>query len=91
MFPSLVIPSYEIYLNATVILITDSYYKSPKGWVNEGKIKKHGYPPGDDSLVVVCGLPGVYDKLCGPRCDTRIAVGSALHSLGYSEDMVVKL
>jgi cytochrome-b5 reductase len=74
-----------------VILITGSYYKFPKGWVNEDKIKKYGFPPGDDSLVVVCGLPGVYDKLCGPRCDRGIAVGSAMHSLGYSEDMVVKL
>lgn len=62
-----------------------------KGWINEAKIRNHGYPPGDDSLVVVCGLPGVYDKLCGPRCDKSVAAGSALFSIGYSDDMVIKL
>ena len=62
-----------------------------QGWVNEEKIKKHGFPPGDDSLVVVCGLPGVYDKLCGPRSDSNLAERSALHSLGYTKEMVVKL
>lgn len=59
--------------------------------MNEDKILKHGFPPGDDSLVVVCGLPGVYDKLCGPRSDINLAQGSALHTLGYTKGMVVKL
>ena len=59
--------------------------------MNEDKIKRFGFPPGDDSLIAVCGLPGVYDKLCGPRGDAHLSVGSALHSLGYSSDMVIKL
>ena len=59
--------------------------------MNEDKIKRHGFPPGDDTIIAVCGLPGVYDKLCGPRGDSSLTVGSALHSLGYSASMVLKL
>lgn len=62
-----------------------------QGWVNEAKIRAHGYPPSLDGLVFVCGLPGIYDKLCGPRSQPELAVGSALHTLGYDERMVVKL
>ena len=62
-----------------------------QGWVNEDKIKRHGFPPGDDTFVAVCGLPGVYDKLCGPRESEALTQGSALHSLGYTSAMVVKL
>jgi cytochrome-b5 reductase len=59
--------------------------------VNEDKIKRYGHPPSDDTLVVVCGLPGVYDKLCGPRSELDLAPGSALANLGYTGPMVAKL
>ena len=39
--------------------------------------------------VFVCGLPGVYDALCGPRGEPLLP-GSALHDLGYTDEMVVK-
>jgi ferredoxin-NADP reductase len=63
------------------------------GWVNEEKIRKHAFPPRHDGSVrvMVCGLPGVYEKICGPRHDPRVAEGSILHTLGYTDDMVVKL
>ena len=38
----------------------------------------------------VCGLPGVYDALCGPRTAPGLAEGSALANLGYTADRVVK-
>lgn len=60
------------------------------GWVNKDKILKFGFPPCEDTKVFVCGLPGVYLKLCGPRTEDDLPLDSALHQLGYSKDMVVK-
>jgi cytochrome-b5 reductase len=74
-----------------MIEINNLKFVFSQGWVNEDKIKRHAFPPGDDTIITVCGLPGVYDKLCGPRRDAHLSEGSALHSLGYTESMVVKL
>lgn len=60
------------------------------GWIDEEKIRRYAFPPSSDTRVFVCGLPGVYLKLCGPRNDPSVLEGSALHSLGYTADMVVK-
>lgn len=60
------------------------------GWVNEDKIRRHALAPSDDARVFVCGLPGIYDKLCGPRVDPSLAEDSVLHRLGYKDHMVVK-
>lgn len=63
-----------------------------QGWVNEDKIRRHAFPPAADTRVLVCGLPGVYDKLCGPRVDPTVAPGTALHNTGYTVDgIVIKL
>jgi len=59
--------------------------------VNEEKIRKHGFPPSENMKVIVCGLPGVYDKLCGSRESSEVAVDSVLSKLGYSSSMVIKL
>ena len=40
--------------------------------------------------VFVCGLPGVYEKLCGGRQTKEVVPGSALANLGYSERHVIK-
>ena len=61
------------------------------GWVNEEKIKTYGFPPASDTIVIVCGLPGVYQKLCGPRTTTELIDDCALKNLGYSNNMVMKL
>mmetsp|Transcript_12653 Transcript_12653/g.28090 ORF Transcript_12653/g.28090 Transcript_12653/m.28090 type:complete len:117 (-) Transcript_12653:586-936(-) len=61
------------------------------GWVNEDRIIQHGCPPSEDTKVLVCGLPGVYEKLCGPRAVPQIAANSVLDKLGYTESMVIKL
>lgn len=61
------------------------------GWVTEDKIRKHGYPPSEDTRVFVCGLPGVYEKICGSRFIDTLTADSALHKLGYSAHMVIKL
>jgi len=61
------------------------------GWVNEDKIRRHAFPPAENTRVVVCGLPGVYDKICGPRSETHLGQCSVLRSLGYEDHMVIKL
>jgi cytochrome-b5 reductase len=60
------------------------------GWIDEDKIRRYGFPPNNDTRVFVCGLPGVYDHLCGPRTTPVVSAGSALHNIGYSDEMVVK-
>lgn len=60
------------------------------GWVDEAKVKKYGYPPSDDTLVMVCGVPSLYEVFCGPRDQKELKEGSVLHKLGYTMDMVSK-
>ena len=60
-----------------------------RSWINQATIERHSFPPAEDTRVFVCGLPAVYDKLCGPR-GTPLADGSALHRLGFTNEMVVK-
>ena len=64
--------------------------KAEIGWIDEEKIRMHGFPPAEDTMVLVCGLPGVYDKLCGPRNSVSLPKGCVLSNLGYTEEMVLK-
>ena len=64
--------------------------KADIGWIDEEKVRKYGFPPAKDTIVLVCGLPGVYDKLCGPRNSPSLPSGCVLSNLGYTEDMVLK-
>ena len=60
------------------------------GWVDEAKFKAVAPPPADDVLVMVCGLPALYESFCGPRTEAHVAEGSILARLGYGEEMVAK-
>eukprot|EP00980_Cylindrotheca_fusiformis_P000124 scaffold22_cov93-Cylindrotheca_fusiformis.AAC.2 len=42
----------------------------------------------DDTLVLVCGPPPMYEALCGPRDDSKLT--GALAELGCSPDLVYK-
>ena len=53
-------------------------------------MKRHAFTPAEDTKVFVCGLPAVYEKLCGPRVETDLGDDSILKRLGYSNEMVVK-
>mmetsp|Transcript_2077 Transcript_2077/g.6943 ORF Transcript_2077/g.6943 Transcript_2077/m.6943 type:complete len:291 (+) Transcript_2077:74-946(+) len=66
-------------------------YTAETGWVDEAKLKKHAFPPAEDTLVFVCGLPGMYAALCGPRNEKELKDGSTLQKLGYTADMVAKM
>lgn len=66
-------------------------YTAEAGWIDEAKIKEHCFPPADDTLVFVCGLPVMYDAWCGPRTEAELKEGTLLHKLGYTTDMVAKM
>jgi len=66
-------------------------YIAESGWIDTAKIKAYAHPPSDDTLVFVCGLPGMYDTLCGPRTEPELKEGTTLAELGYSATMVAKM
>ena len=57
------------------------------GWIDEDKIKRLAFPPAADAQVWVCGTEALYKSLAGSRMKD-LAEGSALHSLGYTEEML---
>lgn len=71
--------------------VSTSVYTAETGWIDESKIAKYAHPPDRDTLVFVCGLPPMYAALCGPREEKALREGTALHRLGYTTDMVVKM
>ncbi len=62
------------------------------GWINADKISKHAAstPNDDKHIIMVCGLPSVYDNLCGPRKDHTLSPTSQLYKLGYRDHQVMK-
>jgi cytochrome-b5 reductase len=68
-----------------------STYIAESGWIDEAKIKKHCFPPSEDTAVFVCGLPVQYDAWCGPRTEPELAEGTVLHKLGYTTATVAKM
>jgi len=62
------------------------------GWVDGDKIKMYGASNSDDDghRVFICGLPGVYMALAGPRMNPTVEAGTQLHQLGYQDHQVIK-
>jgi len=52
-------------------------WKYSSGFVNEDMLRKHTFPPGDDTLVVMCGPPPMVNYACLPN----------LEKIGHSKDM----
>ena len=69
----------------------DGPFAAVPGWIDAGKIKAHAFPPSDETLLFVCGLPGMYDTLCGPRTEPELAEGTVLKELGYASSQVAKM
>ena len=57
------------------------------GWIDEEKIKRLAFPPAAGTIAWVCGVDDMYASLAGSRMEP-LAPGSALHNLGYTEEMV---
>ena len=66
-------------------------FTAETGWIDKAKIEKYAFPPAEDTLLFVCGLPPMYEALCGPRTEKDLKEGSVLHELGYTMDMVAKM
>ena len=65
-------------------------FDAETGWINQEKIKKYAFPPANDTRVFVCGLPSVYDAICGSSQEKDLKEGSYLFNLNYDSNMVVK-
>ena len=66
-------------------------YTAETGWIDKAKIQKYCFPPAEDTLLFVCGLPPMYNALCGPRTEKELKEGTVLHSLGYTTDRWLKV
>ncbi|XP_022913199.1 NADH-cytochrome b5 reductase 2 isoform X2 [Onthophagus taurus] len=52
-------------------------WKYSSGFINENMLKEHIFPPGKDSLVLMCGPPPMVNYACIPNLD----------KLGYDKDL----
>jgi len=57
------------------------------GWIDQEKVGRLAFPPSPDTAVWVCGVDAMYNSLAGSRFKP-LAAGSALHALGYTDEMV---
>jgi len=78
---------YVVGKTATDQSALDAGWTGEVGWIDEEKIKRLAYPPADDTVVWICGQPEMYTDLAGSRLKP-ITVGSSLHNLGYTDQMV---
>jgi cytochrome-b5 reductase len=60
------------------------------GLVDQEKIERLCPGPAADTLVFVCGVPPMYETLCGPRGEAELPDGTVLKTLGYTQEMVSK-
>ena len=52
---------------------------------------RYCFAPGPDVLTFVCGQPGLYETMCGPRLLPGLVPASVLAKLGYAPEAVLKL
>jgi len=71
--------------------VTTPTYTAETGWIDQAKIEKYCSAPSADTMLFVCGLPVMYNILCGPRNEKDLKEGSVLQKLGYSAEMVAKM
>lgn len=62
------------------------------GWVDGDKVQRRGSSDSKDEghRIFICGLPGVYLSLAGPRSDVIVGKHTQLGRLGYSDFQVIK-
>ena len=67
-----------------------SRWAGARGRIGRELIAKHMPPPGagSDALIFLCGPPGMYDDLAGPRGDAERS--GLLKDMGYSAEQVIK-
>jgi cytochrome-b5 reductase len=65
-----------------------SSWKGARGHIDEDLIKSTIPSPDEDCIIFVCGPPGMYESLCGPRAEKDLS--GVLAKMGYSSDQVYK-
>jgi cytochrome-b5 reductase len=62
------------------------------GHVTLDDVKKYMPEPSDDNLVFVCGPPGMYKAISGPKAEDKSQgeIGGYLKEAGYTSDQVFK-
>ncbi|CAN0026473.1 unnamed protein product [Ectocarpus sp. 8 AP-2014] len=81
--------------NFDVVYIVDKAeegWTGPTGHVNASLIETHLPKPSEDSVIFVCGPPGMMNAISGPKNEDKSQgeIGGVLKGLGYTSDMVYK-
>ena len=66
-----------------------SPWPGARGLITRKLIEAHLPAPTDDVVIFVCGPPGMYESLCGPRNEPQELKG-ILAEMGYTAAQVVK-
>ena len=66
-----------------------SSWTGARGLITRELIEAHLPAPTDDVVIFVCGPPGMYESLCGPRNEPQELKG-ILAEMGYTAAQVVK-
>jgi cytochrome-b5 reductase len=67
----------------------ESSWIGARGLITRALIEEHIPAPTEDVVIFVCGPPGMYDSLCGPRNEPQELKG-ILAEMGYTAAQVVK-
>ena len=67
----------------------ESSWTGARGLISRALIEEHIPAPTDDVVIFVCGPPGMYESLCGPRNEPQELKG-ILAEMGYTAAQVVK-
>ncbi|KAI4377349.1 hypothetical protein MLD38_014991 [Melastoma candidum] len=67
-------------------------WKGGSGYISKDMVLKGLPGPGDDTLILVCGPPGLMDHISGSKAKdwTQGELSGVLKDLGYTEQMVFK-
>ena len=85
--------------HASQFKVTYVLDKAPKGWngasgfITTALLKEKLEPPSGDTMVIVCGPPGLMAAISGPKSPdfTQGDLGGALLQLGYTKESVFKM
>ena len=68
------------------------FWKGSTGFISKGLLKSHLPPPSSDSMVLVCGPPGMMEAVSGNKAKPaeQGELKGALKELGYSPEGVYK-
>uniref|UniRef100_A0A7N0ZSQ8 NADH-cytochrome b5 reductase n=1 Tax=Kalanchoe fedtschenkoi TaxID=63787 RepID=A0A7N0ZSQ8_KALFE len=82
-------PNFKVFY--TVDRPTDNW-KGGKGYISKEMAVKGLPHPGDDTLILVCGPPGMMNHISGDKAQDRSQgeLTGILKELGYTADMVYK-